>query len=82
MAEYQALILGLQMAIELGIKDVYVYGDSQLVISQLLDEYGVKKEDLVPYHRHALQILDRLDTVQLQYIARNANKMDDHSNLC
>jgi len=28
MAEYQALILGLQMAIEMGIKDLDIYGDS------------------------------------------------------
>jgi len=35
-AEYQTLNLGLQMAIEMGIKDLYIYGDSQLVINQLL----------------------------------------------
>jgi len=31
------------MAIEIGIKDLDVYSDSQLVINQLLEEYGVKK---------------------------------------
>ena len=46
-AEYQALILGLQMAIEMGIKDLDIYGDSQLVIKQLLEEYEVKKDDLI-----------------------------------
>jgi len=35
---YQALILGLQMAIGMWIKDLDVYGDSQLVIKQLLEE--------------------------------------------
>ena len=49
----------------MGIKDLDVYGDSQLVINQLLEEYGVKKEDLFLYHRHALQILDKLDIVKL-----------------
>ncbi|XP_074290338.1 uncharacterized protein LOC141617067 [Silene latifolia] len=39
MAEYQALILGLQMAIKIGVRDMDIYGDSQLVISQVLDEY-------------------------------------------
>jgi len=47
-AEYQALILDLQMALEMGIKDLDVYGDSQLLINQLLKEYEVKKEDLIP----------------------------------
>jgi len=41
------------MAIEIGITDLNIYDDSQLVINQLLDEYKVKKEDLVPYHRQA-----------------------------
>jgi len=31
------------MAIEMGIKDLDIYGDSQLVIKQLLEEYEVKK---------------------------------------
>jgi len=38
MVEYQALILGLQMAIKMGIKDLDIYGDSQFVIKQLLEE--------------------------------------------
>ena len=45
------------MALEMGIKDLNIYGDLQLVINQLLEEYEVKKEDLVPYHRHALRLL-------------------------
>ena len=52
MAEYQSLSLGLQMVIELGIRDLNIYGDSQLVVNQLLEEYDVKKEYLVPYHKH------------------------------
>ena len=77
MAEYQALNLGLQMALEMGIKDLNIYGDSQLVINQLLEDYEVKKEDLVPYHRHALRLLDRLDIVKLEHVPRGANKMAD-----
>jgi len=42
--EYQALNLGLQIPVEMGIKDLNIYGDSQLVINQLLEEYEVKKE--------------------------------------
>jgi len=42
------------MVIKMVIKDLDVYGDSQLVINQLLKEFGVKKDDLIPYHKHAL----------------------------
>ena len=77
MAEYQALILGLQMAVGLGLKDLDIYGDSQLVISQLLGEYEVKKEDLIPHHRHATKLLEKLDNVKLNHVPRSANKMAD-----
>ena len=52
--EYQTLILGLQMATEMEIKDLDVYGDSQLVINQLLEEFEVKKNNLILYHKNAL----------------------------
>ena len=77
MAEYKALILGLQMAIEMAIKDLDVYGDSQLVIKQLLEEYEVKKDDLVSYHKYTLRLLDKLETIKLQHVPRSANKMVD-----
>ena len=76
-AEYQALILGLQMATEIGIKDLDIYGDSQLVIKQLLEEYEVKKDDLLPYHKYALRLLNKLETSKLQHVPRSANKMAD-----
>ncbi|KAM1448103.1 hypothetical protein ACFXTO_007114 [Malus domestica] len=56
-AEYQALIIGLQMAINMEITTLEVYGDSKLIISQLLTEYEVRKDDLVPYFRLATQLL-------------------------
>jgi len=76
-AEYQSLSLGLEMAIEMGITDLNVYGDSQLVINQLLDEYEVKKEDLVRYHRQALHLLNKLEMVKLEHVPRSPNKMAD-----
>ena len=51
MAKYQALILGLQMAIGMGIKDLDIYGGSLLVIKQLPKEYKIKKDDLILYRR-------------------------------
>jgi len=59
----------------MGIKDLDLYSDSQLVINQLLKEYKVKKEDLVSHHKHVLQFLDRLETIKLQHIPRSANKI-------
>jgi len=48
-AEYEALITGLRMAVQWAIKQLRVFGDSQLVIKQVLDEYQTKDEKLLPY---------------------------------
>ncbi|XP_074298547.1 uncharacterized protein LOC141629445 [Silene latifolia] len=77
MAEYQALILGLQMAIEIGVRDMDIYGDSKLVVNQVLGEYEVKKEDLIPYHQQALQLLNQLDDIHVGHVPRSANKLAD-----
>ncbi|KAM1611494.1 hypothetical protein ACFX1Z_000269 [Malus domestica] len=56
-AEYQALIIELQMAINMGITALEIFGDSKLIINQLLTEYEVRKDDLIPYFRLATQLL-------------------------
>ncbi|XP_074298270.1 uncharacterized protein LOC141629112 [Silene latifolia] len=77
MAEYQALILGLQMAIEIGVRDMDIYEDSKLVINQILGEFEVKKEDLIPYHQQALQLLNQLYDIHVGHVPRSANKLAD-----
>ena len=76
-AEYQALVLGLEMAIEMGIKDIEVYGDSKLIIYQLLVEYEVKKEDLIPYFRYAKQLMEKFDYISLKHVPRGENRQAD-----
>ena len=50
MAEYEAYIYGVEAALADGAKDLLVYGDSLLVISQANEEWEVKEERLKPYH--------------------------------
>ncbi|PIN26249.1 Ribonuclease H [Handroanthus impetiginosus] len=52
-AEYQTLIIEFQMAQEMGIAELEVYGNSKFVINQLLNVYKVKKDDFVPYFQQA-----------------------------
>ncbi|KAL0319740.1 UNVERIFIED_CONTAM: hypothetical protein Sradi_5235500 [Sesamum radiatum] len=52
-AEYQALIFGLEMAVDTKQQHLKVYGNSQLVINQHLGLYEVKKPELLPYHNYA-----------------------------
>ena len=76
-AEYQALIAGLQMALDMEISYLKVYGDSKLVINQLLTHYEVKNEGLVPYFRLATQLVEEFDGISLEHIPRSENKIAD-----
>ena len=76
-AEYQALIAGLQMALDMEISYLKVYRDSKLVINQLLTHYEVKNEGLVPYFRLATQLVEEFDGISLEHIPRSENKIAD-----
>ena len=49
--EYEALTNGLKIAIEWRITELHIYGDSQLIINQVNDEYQTKHEKMVPYKK-------------------------------
>ncbi|XP_075074360.1 uncharacterized protein LOC142161965 [Nicotiana tabacum] len=55
-AEYQTLILGLEMAVDIKQLQLQVFGDSNLVINQILGSYEVKKLELVPYYKYAQRL--------------------------
>ncbi|XP_024164406.1 uncharacterized protein LOC112171456 [Rosa chinensis] len=72
-AEYEALIIGLEVLLELGVRDVQVRGDSLLVINQLQEKYRCVSCMLVPYLNSAVELLDQFDDVDLEYIPRERN---------
>ena len=48
-AEYEALVIGLEILMELGAQDVHIIRDSQLVLRQLIGEYKCNSLFLAPY---------------------------------
>ena len=48
--EYEACIMGLRAALGLGVKELEVYGDSTLIISQIQNRWKIKEERPMPYH--------------------------------
>lgn len=54
-AEYQALIIGKELAIALHITHLHSFGDSQLIINQHRGEYEIRKPDIRPYYHKALE---------------------------
>ncbi|XP_071905968.1 uncharacterized protein [Coffea arabica] len=76
-AEYQALILGLETVVDMKQLHLRVYGDSKLVVNQLLGIYDVKKPELIPYYKYARQLMGYLDNVTIEHIPRNFNQQAD-----
>ena len=66
-AQYEALVIGLEILLDLGLKDVRIIGDSQLVLRQLTGEYNCNNLLLTPYFTAAIQLLDSFDNVELEH---------------
>jgi ribonuclease HI len=76
-AEYEALIVGLEMAQNMGLETIQIYGDSLLIINQLLDTYGVRKLELVPYFLKAKELISQFSDVKIEHIIRSQNNTAD-----
>ncbi|GKV11259.1 hypothetical protein SLEP1_g22525 [Rubroshorea leprosula] len=72
-AEYEALVIGLELLVELNVPSVEIVGDSQLVLKQLSGEYKCTSMVLSPYFATAIQLLEEFDDVSLKHIHRNMN---------
>ena len=60
-AEYEALITGLKLAIEVRTENLKVYSDSQLVVNQVKDAYQVKEPSIIKYVQKVKQLLKKLE---------------------
>lgn len=76
-AEYKALIIGLNDVIEHNIKNVCVKGDSMLVIKQLKGEFKVSSPTLKPLYNEVKLLISRIGTVTFQHVYREFNKRAD-----
>ncbi|GKV05136.1 hypothetical protein SLEP1_g17178 [Rubroshorea leprosula] len=72
-AEYEALIIGLEMLVELRVSMVEVIRDSQLVLKQLSGEYKCTSLALAPYFALAVQLLEEFDDVSIRHVPRDQN---------
>jgi ribonuclease HI len=72
-AEYKAVIAGLEAAREFSPRTVHVRADSKLVIEQLAGRWKVKQPHLKPLHAHARALLDDYEEITLQHVPREQN---------
>jgi ribonuclease HI len=76
-AEYRALLLGLQCARELGATEVEVVGDSELIARQVRGAYKVRHEAMKPLYREARQALAQFDRWSIRTVPRAQNAQAD-----
>jgi ribonuclease HI len=76
-AEYRALLFGLEKALESGVRRVEVRADSELLIKQLRREYRVKNPGLRPLFEQAAAMIRRFDAVRLTHVRREHNSEAD-----
>jgi ribonuclease HI len=76
-AEYRALLLGLQQARALGANEIEVIGDSELIAKQVMGLYKVKHEAMKPLHREATAALGQFERWSIRTVPRAQNAHAD-----
>ena len=76
-AEYRALIAGLEKALELGLDEVGVVSDSELLVKQMTGEYRVKNEALKKLNDEAERVARRIGDVSYTAVRREHNELAD-----
>jgi ribonuclease HI len=76
-AEYRALIAGLELALEAGVRSLEVRLDSLLLVKQVTGQFRVKASHLKPLQREAVMLLTRFDEASIGHVRREANTVAD-----
>jgi ribonuclease HI len=76
-AEYSALLAGLRRAAELGVTELDVVSDSELMVRQMLGQYKVKNEALRDLWEEAGALARRVGRVTYRNVRREHNQLAD-----
>jgi probable phosphoglycerate mutase len=76
-AEYRALVAGLEAALALGATRVEVRMDSELIVRQAIGRYRVKNSALIPLHNRVLALRRQFNEVVFRHVPRALNKHAD-----
>jgi len=70
-------LIGIQIADEIGVKNLKAYGDSKLIVNQVHGEYEVRYEDLVPYYNATIHMTERFKNFYIDHVPRQQNAHAD-----
>jgi probable phosphoglycerate mutase len=76
-AEYSALVAGLEQALESAITELEVVSDSELMVKQMRGEYKIKNEALRELAAGAGRLARRLERVEYRHVRRHENELAD-----
>ena len=76
-AEYSGLVAGMQKAVELGVRELEVISDSELLVKQMRGDYRVKNETLRALWEEANDLERRFAKVRYTAVRRAHNELAD-----
>jgi ribonuclease HI len=76
-AEYAALVRGLEEARRLKAEEVNAYLDSELLVKQIKGQYRVKNKGLLPYYERAVSLIRSFNKFSISHVPRDRNKKAD-----
>ena len=76
-AEYEAVIVGLNLAHSMEADQLEVCNDSQLVVKQIEDDYEAKGDMMIRYLKKVRKLLKKFVRVQVRHIPRIENSRED-----
>jgi ribonuclease HI len=76
-AEYRALIFGLEIALKKRYGHLNIFLDSELLVNQIKGSYKVKNENLKILMREVRKLLSYFDSYRVEHIDRSQNHMAD-----
>ncbi|XP_070015400.1 uncharacterized protein [Nicotiana sylvestris] len=77
MVEYEACIMGLNLAIDINIQELLVIGDSDLLVHQVQGEWTMKNTKILPYVYHVQELMKRFTKIEFKHVPRIQNKFAD-----
>jgi ribonuclease HI len=75
--EYEALVVGLRIAVELGVRHLGVRGDSQLMIDQVIKSSSCRDPKMEAYCEEVRCLEDKFHGLELNHVARRYNEATD-----
>ncbi|GJU89557.1 reverse transcriptase domain-containing protein [Tanacetum coccineum] len=75
--EYEALIVGLRIEAQMGVRNVQVSVDSKLVANQVLGTYIAKEDNMIKYHEKTKSLVGGFDSFSISQVTRSKNKKAD-----